>query len=81
MQIIRMQKEFVRTLKQKMYVNIQQNLIVLYTFVPNESFGQLLDISHKNFKFLQKSDLEFSDMFLIIRKLFIRKWASKTPKS
>ena len=29
----------------------QQNSRVLYTFVPNKSFGQLLDISPKNFIF------------------------------
>ena len=28
----------------------QQDSRVLYTFVPNKSFGQLLDISPKNFK-------------------------------
>ena len=27
----------------------QKNSRVLYTFVPNKSFGQLLDISHKIF--------------------------------
>ena len=32
----------------------------MYTFVPNKSFGQLLDISHKNFIFLKAFDLEFS---------------------
>ena len=26
---------------------------VFYTFVPNKSFGQLLDISHKNLTFLK----------------------------
>ena len=31
----------------------QQNLRVLYTLVPNKSFGQLLDISLKNFIFLR----------------------------
>ena len=31
--------------------NYQQKLRVLYTFVPNKSFGQLLDISPKNFIF------------------------------
>ena len=31
----------------------QQNLRVLYTFVPNKSFGQLLDISLKFFLFLK----------------------------
>ena len=29
----------------------QQNSRVLYTFVPNKSFGRLLDISPKNFVF------------------------------
>ena len=31
----------------------QQNLRVLYTFIPNKSFGQLLDISPKNVIFLK----------------------------
>ena len=31
----------------------QQNSRVLYTFVPNKLFGQLLDISPKNFIFLK----------------------------
>ena len=31
----------------------QQNWRVLYTFVPNKSFGQLLDISSKNVIFLK----------------------------
>ena len=38
----------------------QQDSRVLYTFVPNKSFGQLLDISPKNFIFLKTFDLEFS---------------------
>ena len=29
--------------------DFQQDTRVLYTFVPNKSFGQLLDISPKNF--------------------------------
>ena len=33
--------------------NYQQKLRVLYTFVPNKPFGQLLDISPKNFIFLK----------------------------
>ena len=37
----------------------QQNSRVLYTFVPNKSFGQLLNISPKNFIFLKTFDLEF----------------------
>ena len=31
--------------------NYERNLRVLYTFVPNKSFGQLLDICPKNFIF------------------------------
>ena len=38
----------------------QQKSRVLYTFVPNESFGQLLDISPENFIFLKTFDSEFS---------------------
>ena len=33
--------------------NYQQNPRVLHTFIPNKSFGQLLDISPKNFVFLK----------------------------
>ena len=38
----------------------QQDSRVLYTFVPNKLFGQLLDISPKNVIFLKTFDLEFS---------------------
>ena len=38
----------------------QQDSRVLYAFVPNKSFGQLLDISPKNFIFLKPFDSEFS---------------------
>ena len=38
----------------------QQSSRVLYTFVPNKSFGQLLDISTENFIFLKTFDSEFS---------------------
>ena len=38
----------------------QQESRVLYKFVPNKSFGQLLDISPKNFIFLKTFDSEFS---------------------
>ena len=38
----------------------QQVSKVLYTFVPNKSFSQLLDISHKNVIFLKRVDSEFS---------------------
>ena len=38
----------------------QQDSRVLYTFVPNKLFGQLLDLSTKNFIFLKSFDSEFS---------------------
>ena len=38
----------------------QQGSRVLYTFVPNTSFGQLLDISPKKFIFLKTFNSEFS---------------------
>ena len=40
--------------------NDQQNSSALYTFVPNKSLGQLLDISPKNFIFKKSFDSEFS---------------------
>ena len=39
----------------------------LYTFISNKSFGQLLDISPKNFIFLKTFNSEFSE-FLYIEK-------------
>ena len=39
----------------------QKNTRVLYNFVPNKSFGQLLDISPENFAFLKIFD---SGLFL-----------------
>ena len=38
----------------------QQESNVLYKFVPNKSFGQLLDISPNNFIFLKTFDSKFS---------------------
>ena len=38
----------------------QQDLRVLYTFVRNKSFGQLLDVSPKNFIFSKTLNSEFS---------------------
>ena len=38
----------------------QQYSRVLYTFVPNKLFGQLLEISPNNFIFLKLFDSEFS---------------------
>ena len=37
----------------------QQDSRVLYTFIPNNSFGHLLDISPKNFTLLKPIDSEF----------------------
>ena len=37
-----------------------QNSSVLYTFVSNKSFGQVLDISLETFTFLETFDSEFS---------------------
>ena len=37
----------------------QQNSRVLYTFVSNKSFGQLLDLPPKNFIFLKSFDSDF----------------------
>ena len=42
--------------------NYQQDSRVLYTFVPNKSFGQLLYILPKNFIFLKTFDSEFSSI-------------------
>ena len=39
--------------------NYQQDSRVLYAFVPNKSFGRLLDISPKNFIFSKTFDSEF----------------------
>ena len=38
----------------------QQDPRVLYKFGPNKSFGQLLDVSPKNFIFLKTFNSEFS---------------------
>ena len=52
--------------------NYQRNSRVLYTFVPNKSFGQLLDISHKNFIILKIFDSEF---------LYIEVWSTDQNSS
>ena len=39
--------------------NYQQDSRVLYMFVPNKSFGQLLDIPQENFIFLKTFNSEF----------------------
>ena len=41
--------------------NYQQNSRVFYTFVPNKSFGQLLDIFPEKFIFLKTFNSEFYD--------------------
>ena len=45
--------------------NYQQNSRVMYTFVPNKFFGQLLDISPENFIFLKtfKSDFSYIEVW------------------
>ena len=40
--------------------NYQQDSRAFYIFVPNKSFGQLLDISQKNFILSKTFDSEFS---------------------
>ena len=40
----------------------QQDLRVLYTFVPNKPFGSLLEISPKNHIFLKRFNSEFEDI-------------------
>ena len=40
----------------------QHDSRVLYTYVPNKSFGQLLNISTKDFMFLKTFNLEFSNI-------------------
>ena len=40
--------------------NYQQDSRVLYKFIPDELFGQLLDISPKNVMFLKIFNSEFS---------------------
>ena len=51
--------------------NYQQNPRVLYTFVPNKSFGQLLDILLKIFIFVKTFYSEFS---YIERRFTDSKW-------
>ena len=41
--------------------NYQQDSRVLYTFIPNESFGQLLDISPKNVTNQNSKPLKMED--------------------
>ena len=40
--------------------NYQHDFRVLYTFVPNKSFGQLVDVSSNNFIFLKIFNSEFA---------------------
>ena len=40
----------------------QQESIILYTFVPNETFGSLLEISPKNHVFLKTFNPEFREI-------------------
>ena len=54
----------------------QQDSRTLYTFVPNKSFGQLLDISHQNFIFLKTFNSEFHTLKygLLIKTLNLWRW-------
>ena len=47
----------------------QQDSRILYTFVPNKPFGQLIDISPKNFMFLKTfvSEFEYIEVSFIDR--------------
>ena len=47
--------------------NYQQNSRDLYTFVSNQLFGQLLDISPKKFIFLKTFDSEFHILKCVIQ--------------
>ena len=40
----------------------QQDSPVLYTFVPNEQFGSLLEISPKNYIFLKRFNSEYNEI-------------------
>ena len=42
--------------------NYQQNSRILYTFVPNKTFGSLLEISPTNRIFLKTFNLEFQEI-------------------
>ena len=51
--------------------NYQRNSRVLYTFVPNKSFGQLLDISSKNVIFLKMFNSDIFKCSLQIKILIL----------
>ena len=53
------------------HCNYKQNPLVLYTFVPNKSFGQLLDISPESFIFSKTFDSELSKFGLLIKVLIL----------
>ena len=42
--------------------NYQQDSRILYTFVPNKTFGSLLEISPKNYVFLKTFNSEFQEV-------------------
>ena len=43
-------------------IDYQQESRILYTFVPNKTFGSLLEISQKNHVFLKKFNSEFREI-------------------
>ena len=50
----------------------QKKSKVLYIFVPSKLFGQLIDISLKNFVFLRTFDSEFSNIAVEISDQYSR---------
>ena len=60
----------IRRRRNKMIINDYQcNSRVLYTFVPNKSFDQLLGISLKNFIFLKTFNSEISFKYDLLIKI------------
>ena len=60
----------IRRRRNKMIINDYQcNSRVLYTFVPNKSFDQLLGISPKNFIFLKTFNSEISFKYDLLIKI------------
>ena len=51
--------------------NYQQDSRVLYKFIPYKPFGQLIDISPKNFTFKKASTSEFSYSEILLTDQFL----------
>ena len=54
-----------------------QNSRVCYTFVPNKSFGQLLNISPENFIFLKNLIQNFHILMYGLQTKILNHWRSK----